>query len=129
LKEFYIEKIEIKKENNEELYEKLLIDLYGKKLTWEEVKNLDSDKLISLMIKLGDSVKIKESKIDINKLADAIQHSRSGFGLAALTEYECKFCSEKEIWSSTAVPNLCKQCSYDMALNFVLNGSDVNKDN
>lgn len=67
------------------------------------------------MYELDEVIKLKESPIDVKKLAYAIQHSRSGVGGCALTEYECKFCGTEELWINTATPGICKSCATEMA--------------
>lgn len=111
-----------------EIYNKLLEDTFGRKLSWNEVKNLDSDNQIHLMVELGKRIKISQSKYDINKLTSAIQHSRSGAGGCAMTEYKCVFCGEKEWWGNTAVPGICKKCAEKMAKVIVLSNFDIEKD-
>jgi hypothetical protein len=128
LDNFYILRIQQKKKGNMEIYNKLLEDMFGRKLTWKEVKELDSDKQIKLMCELERRIKIEKSPYDIKKLAQAIQHSRGGAGGCAMTEFECAFCGEKEWWSNTAVPRICKKCAEDMARNIVLYGMDIMKD-
>lgn len=128
LDNFYILIIQQKKKGNMEIYNKLLEDMFGRKLTWKEVKELDSDKQIKFMCELERRIKIENSPYDIKKLARAIQHSRSGAGGCAITEFKCVFCGEKELWGSTAVPRICKKCAENIATNIVLYGMDIMKD-
>lgn len=128
MKDFYILNIQQKKKGNMDIYNKLLEDTFGKQLSWKEVQQLDSDKQIDLMLELERRIKIHQSKYDIKKLVTAIQHSRSGAGGCAITEFECAFCGEKELWGNTAVPKICKKCAEKMAKTIVLSRFDLEKD-
>lgn len=128
LDNFYILNIQQKKKGNMEIYNRLLEDMFGRKLTWKEVKELDSNNQIKLMYELERRIKIEKSPYDIKKLARAIQHSRSGVGGCAITEFHCAFCGEKELWGNTAVPRICKKCAENMATHIVLYDMDIMKD-
>jgi len=104
------------------------MDIFGKVLSWKEMQEQEKDLLIKMMVQFERAIKIEESPYDIPKLARAIQYSRSGMGGSALTEFECAFCGEIEIWSNTAVPNICRSCSEEMATNIVLYKSDLLKE-
>lgn len=127
MKDFYIDIIAQKKKEDMDIYNKLLQDTFGKILSWKEVQELDRDKQIHLMCELKDRIIKHQSKYDIRKLARAIQNSRSGAGGCAMTEFECAFCEEKEIWDNTAVPKICKKCAEKMAENIVLYNMNLEK--
>jgi hypothetical protein len=128
MKDFYLNSIKAKKRGNKELYEKLILKIFGRKLLWNEVSEANNDQLISLMCELEKEIKIKESQYDISKLARAIQLSRSGAGLCAITEFECLFCGAKENWGNTAIPKICRECSTKMATNIVISKMDILKE-
>lgn len=128
LEDFYIKRIAQKKKGNTLIYEQTLVDLFGKKLTWEEVKQLEREQQMNFCIDLENRTIIYKSKYDIKKLARAIQHSRSGAGLCAMTEFECVFCGKKEWWGNTNVPNICCNCSEKMATEMVLSGLKIEKE-
>jgi len=128
MKNFYINSIAHKKKGNMDIYNKLLQDIFGRVLSWKEVQELDSEKQIHLMCELEDRITKQQSKYDIQKLARAIQYSRSGAGGCAMTEFECAFCGQKEWWGNTAVPKICKKCAEKMAENIVLCNMTIEKD-
>jgi hypothetical protein len=127
LNDFYIIGIQAKKKGNMDIYNKLLNDMFGKVLSWSEVKELSRDNQMKLMLELKRRIQINESKYDIKKLTRAIQNSRSGIGGSAITQFECAFCGEKESWGSTAVPRICKNCAEKMATNIVLYNMNIEK--
>jgi hypothetical protein len=119
--------IQQKKRGNMDTYNKLLVDMFGEKLSWKEVNQLPKESQMKLMLELGKEIDIANSNISISKLASAIQRSRSGVGGSALTEYECAFCGEKEMWINTTVPKICRKCAKAMATNIVLKKIDILK--
>jgi hypothetical protein len=127
LDDFYIIGIQAKKKGNMDIYNKLLVEMFGKKLSWKEVKNLPRNDQARLMIKLKEKITTHESEFDIKKLARAIQNSRGGAGGCAITSYKCNFCGSEESWGNTAVPNICYNCAGDMASNIVLYEMDIKK--
>ncbi|MFO1442921.1 hypothetical protein KDN24_06785 [Bacillus sp. Bva_UNVM-123] len=127
MKDWYILSIEGKKRGNMEIYKKTLMDLFAKELSWSEVKKLNNDQQIKLMVTLERNIKIAKSPFDIKKLATAIQHSRSGAGGCAMTKYKCAFCGIEETWGNTAVPKICRNCATKMAEGIVLRGIDIMK--
>lgn len=128
MKDFYIIAIAKKKKGNMEIYNNLLQDTFGVVLSWKEVQELDRYEQMRLMIELSNLIKLKESKLDIEKLTKAIQFSRSGVGFCVMTEFVCVFCGEKETWGNSATPNICGCCAEKMAENIILNGMDIEKD-
>lgn len=127
MQDWYILSIENNKRGNMDVYKKTLKEIFGKELSWSEVKELSRDNQILLLITLKNNITESNSPIAINKLASAIQHSRSGAGGCAMTEYECAFCGEENVWGNTAVPNICGKCAYKMAENIVFSGMDIMK--
>lgn len=115
--EFYLPRIESMKTLHPELYAQQLMHLFKEELTWEQVSELSSANLIKLMISMRDAIKINQSSIDILKLTRAIQYSRSGLGLCVMTPYTCSFCGKEEVWSNSAVPQICTSCASEMATN------------
>lgn len=128
MQDWYILTIENKKRGNMDVYRTTLNQIFGGELSWSEVKQLSKDDQRRLLITLKDNIAESESPISINKLTRAIQHSRSGIGGSAMTEFECAFCGEKEVWGNTAVPNICGKCASKMAKNIVLQGMNIMKD-
>lgn len=128
LDDFYINRITQKKKGNMKIYDQTLIDLFHRPVTWSEVKNLERNEQMKLCIELERRIKMHESKYDFGKLARAIQNSRSGVGLCAITNFKCAFCDVEEIWGNTNTPNICKKCAEEMATNMILNGSKIEKE-
>lgn len=128
LDDFYILRIQDKKKGYMDTYRKLLVEMFDKELTWTEVKNLPRENQMKLTLQLERRVKIEKSNYSISKLARAIQYSRSGIGLSAMTEFECAFCGEKEWWGSTAIPRICTKCAEKMAENIVIGNHKIEKD-
>ncbi|MEK4824516.1 hypothetical protein NSS71_08155 [Niallia sp. FSL W8-0951] len=128
MEDWCINRIQTKKRGNMEIYENVLLKLFNKKLNWNQVKELNKDNLRKLMVTLERDIKIENSKLDIHKLAKAIQTSRSGAGGSAMTSYECKFCGSEAVWVNTAVPNICLDCATQMAENMVAFELDIFKE-
>lgn len=128
MNDWYIMRLESKKRGNMDIYKKTLRDMFDKELSWNEVKELSREDQMKLTFELDRNIKIAKSPLDISKLARTIQRSRSGAGGCALTEFECSFCGEKEVWSNTNTPNICRKCSTDMATSIVLMEADIFKD-
>lgn len=128
LDDFYWLNIQNKKKGNLDLYKEAIIDVCGKELSWSEVKTLDRKKQIEILYKLDNKIKIRNSPYDIKKFARALQNSRSGAGGCAMTNFNCAFCGEEEIWSNTAVPKICNKCATKMAEKFVIYGLDIMKE-
>ena len=124
----YIMAIQKHKTNNMESYNRVMISLFQRRLSWGEVKELDNDVLIELLSALKKQIAIDQSKYDIEKLAYAIQNSRSGAGGCAMTRYDCLFCGEEEWWGNTATPKICNKCAKQMATRMIVNGSKLEKD-
>jgi hypothetical protein len=123
----YINSIQNNKKGNMDVYKETLIDVVGKEITWTEVKQLDSTNLIKIMCLLDEKIKLKNSPINVIKLARAIQNSRSGIGLSAMTNFNCAFCGITEMWGSSAVPKICLGCATKMAENMAKYSFDVFK--
>lgn len=119
MNDFYLNQIEQKKNERNEVYEQLLIRKYGRVISWEEVKELNYDNLLNLMCDLDKDIKIANSPFDLKKLTEAIQESRSGMGGCAMTLFICAFCGTEEMWSNTATPKICKSCAEKMAMNII----------
>lgn len=128
MKDFYIENIKKQMDKYEEVFITTIKELFGENLSFEEVELLDIDDQRRIMIKLSSNIKVHDSTLDINKLAHAIQDARSGMGGCAMTNYICKLCGSSEIWTSTAIPGICFNCSESIATNIVLQGRDIFKD-
>lgn len=60
------------KRGNMDVYNQLLIEKFGSKLTWNEVKELSQKELFDLRWDLEKEIKIKESPFDLDKLTKAI---------------------------------------------------------
>lgn len=128
MEDFYLKQLEKKKKNHEGLYKEVLHEVVGKEMTWDEVKILGKDQLRTLTYTLSNKIRLYESPIDVNKLAYAIQHSKSGMGGCAMTSFTCGFCGKEEMWSNTAVPNICKGCAKDMATKIAMYHPDLLKE-
>lgn len=128
LNDFYIIRIQQKKKGNMKIYDQTLVDLFNRPITWSEVKDLDRDEQMKLCIELERRIKIHESKYDINNLARAIQHSRSGWGCCSMTDFQCSFCGKVETWVNTNTPSICYECAEKMATNIVLYGMKIEKE-
>ncbi|WP_431785881.1 hypothetical protein [Paenibacillus lactis] len=127
LETFYIDRIQQLKKGNMDVYEQVLKEVRGAMATWEAVKYASRDKQIEIYYKLDDAIKLKNSPIDIKKLSYAIQHSRSGVGGCAMTDFECKFCGKEEMWGNTNTPGICKECATEMARNITKYNYDILK--
>lgn len=125
---FYLNSLYGKKRKHGAIYKELQREIFGKVLNWEEMQKQESDKLRQLLIDLENRVMLMESPIDPEKLARAIQHSRSGIGGSAMTRYNCKFCGKEEVWTNTAVPGICKGCATEMALHIAKHCPNILKD-
>ncbi|WP_223879749.1 hypothetical protein [Paenibacillus spiritus] len=128
LDDFYINRIQQLKKGNMSEYESVLVDVFDQSISWQELKNADRKLQTRVMLKLDEVIKLKESPLDIKKLAYAIQHSRSGAGGCAMTEFECKLCGEVELWSNTATPGICRSCAVDMATNIAKYNYNIMKE-
>lgn len=133
MKDFYLRNVldlikDSKTLSNEPVYEKVSQQMFGSVLSQNELKELSKEELSKLYYQLNRALKEATSPIDIQKLARAIQNSRSGIGGSALTNFVCKFCNEVETWSSTAVPHICMSCATDMARNIVYYQFNILKD-
>lgn len=127
--EFFLNRIERKKEGNQEVFEKVSVEIFGRVLSWEELKEREYDSLLRLMIQLEEAIKMEKSPYDVNKLAYAIQNSRSGMGGCAMTKFNCAFCDTEEMWNNTATPKICKSCAKAMATNIIQYNLSLTKDN
>jgi len=118
------ELLNYQKENNR-LFNQTLNELLGeKKYDLDkkidvETMNLESSEELKLIFKLKK--KFKLDQYNIEKLAKAIQNSRSGIGGSAMTRFECKFCGKIEMWANTATPGICLECAEKMAKQIILN--------
>lgn len=117
----------IKKEHTE-IYNVLIKQLYGQELSWEDVQKLPEKDLAKLYLAFRDAIIYMQSPLSLQKLAYAIQASRSGIGGSAITEFECKFCGKKDHWSNTSTPGICFDCAKDMAF-YIITKFDIFKDN
>ncbi|OZB98106.1 hypothetical protein [Paenibacillus sp. XY044] len=125
---FYISSVQQKKKGHMTEYETVLNEVFGRVISWEEFKNSDRKLQARVMLKLDEVIKLNESPIDIKKLAYAIQHSRSGVGGCAMTEFECKFCGKEELWGNTNTPGICKDCATNMAKNIAKYNYNIYKE-
>jgi hypothetical protein len=124
----YLLTLQNKKKGNMELYKETLIEILGAELSWKEVQALEKDQLRRLTYTFENKIRLHQSPIDVKKLARAIQHSRSGMGGCAMTSFTCHFCNKEEIWSNTAVPNICYECATKMATKIAMYNSDILKE-
>lgn len=124
---FFVDQVNEMKAEYPKLFSEATIAVYGREMTIEEVIEGDERDLIDLMCQLRDSIKIEQSPYSIKKLAYAIQNSRSGIAGCVMTEYECAFCGEKNIWGNTATPSICGACSTKMATEMVLQNCHIVK--
>lgn len=127
VKSYYLMAIENRKKGNRASYEQALLEVCGWILSWEEVKQLDEDCQRELFFNLKRKIALEESKYDVQKLARAIQNSRSGAGGSAMTMYLCAFCGAEEMWGNTAVPKICAGCAKEMANTIILSGMEIEK--
>lgn len=122
MKDFYLKTIAEKKQEHPDVFEAIVMDTFGWVLEWKDVEVLSSHEQIELMCEMEQRIKIKQSPLDIARLAVAIQHSRSGCGLCAITPFTCAFCGTEEEWGNSAVPKICKSCATKMATNMAKQG-------
>ena len=127
LKDFYISRIEQKKKGNMEVYNEVLLEMFGEVIPWSKVKEQDSDKQISIMCSLERRILLKKSPIDVKKMAKAIQNSRSGAGGCAMTGFTCSLCGNEETWTNTATPKICRGCATEMAQQIAMYHHDILK--
>lgn len=125
--EFYLSQIERMKNENPEFFSQHIMSVFQKELSWNDIALLKEKEQIELMISLRDGIKVERSSIDVMKLSQAIQLSRSGFGLCVMTTFNCGLCDKEEVWGSSAVPRICKSCATEMATNIAKNHSDIFK--
>lgn len=125
---FYLNSLYGKKRKYPSIYKELQREIFGKELNWNQMQEQERDNLRHLLIELENRALLMESPIDPEKLARAIQYSRSGIGGAAMTRYECKLCGTEEVWTNTAVPGICKGCATKMALHIAKHCPDILKD-
>lgn len=119
MKNFYIDRIEENQTEHPGVFNRVLAEMFGPHVTWQEVKWKHKETHIKLMCALDNEIKIKESPYCIEKIAHAIQESRSGMGGCAMTKHVCVFCGKEEMWSNTNTPNICHDCATTMARNIV----------
>lgn len=132
MKDFYLRNVldlikRIKNVSEKTIYEGISKQMFGSVLSTSELKELKKEDLSKLFYQLERAINEEISPIDIEKLARAIQLSRSGIGGSALTNYVCRFCDKVETWSNTAVPHICKECATNMAKNIVHSQLDILK--
>lgn len=127
--DFFLNRIELKKAESLKSYEKVLVEIFERVLDWNEVKDLEYDYLLRIMIELEREIKMEKSPYDLDKLAYAIQNSRSGMGGCAMTLFNCAFCGAEEMWNNTATPKICKKCAKEMATNMIQYNNPLTKDN
>lgn len=125
---YYDEKIFKMANEYHGLYLQVLDEMFGKEITWDELINLDRYTKMKIAYELDSKITISKSKYSVERLAYAIQHSRSGLGGSAMTMFKCGLCGEEELWTNTAVPNICKGCAEKMARNIVLSKIKIEKD-
>ncbi|MFS1518579.1 hypothetical protein V1503_19260 [Bacillus sp. SCS-151] len=128
MKDWYVYRVQSMKKDNMKVYYDTLMELFNKKLSWNEVENLGRDQIRELTITFENNITMAKSMMDIEKLSSAIQNSRSGAGGCAITEFECAFCGEMESWGNTSTPKICRNCAYKMAKNIMLHKMDILKD-
>lgn len=125
--DFYIDKLKQLQKQNEELYNKLLIEYFKKLYSIEELKVMDINILRGLVIKMEKEFKLYNSPIKIDVLAKAIQDSRSIVGGRALTKFYCKLCNKEDTYGTTGVPDICYECAKNMAKNIIIQNSQIFK--
>lgn len=106
LETFYIDRIQQMKRGNMTAYEVVLNRIFGRFISWEELKDTERELQARVMIDLDEAIKLNESPFDVRKLARAIQSSRSGAGGCAMTEFKCLFCGEDDE---------CLGCKFDIS--------------
>nr|WP_156736298.1 hypothetical protein [Mycobacterium sp. E3298] len=121
---WFLDSIKHKKRGHKDAYIETLKEVFGSEMSWEELSAQESNKHIEVMCLLEEKIKLKQSPIDVKKMAYAIQHSRSGIGGAAITKYICAFCGVEEMWSNTATPKICLKCATKMAKNIAMTSPD-----
>lgn len=129
MEEYYSNRISQNKKGNEKVYEETCKELFGRVWSDEELKNASNNDLIKLMCTLKDNVQLSRSPIDVKRMANAIQGSRSGISGCAVTDFECAFCGEIETWANTAVPKICTSCATKMAKKLAQRPEQILKDN
>lgn len=77
MQDWYILSIQNHKRGNINIYKQTLHQLFGKELSWSEVKDLSQESQMSLLVTLKDNIAESSSPIAINKLARAILNSSS----------------------------------------------------
>ncbi|WCF11530.1 hypothetical protein NDS46_31730 (plasmid) [Paenibacillus thiaminolyticus] len=128
MKNFYLNSIYGLKRKSPNIYKSLQREVFGSELTWEKMRDQPEDKLRHMTVCLEERILLSVSPIDPEKLAKAIQHSRSGIGGTAMTRYSCKLCRGEDVWTNTATPGICKSCAKKMALNIAKYFPDIFKD-
>lgn len=104
------------KKENEELFQTLLVEYFGKSMTFEEVSLLSNKERYKFHSFIIDSYSLSKVPLDVVALAATIQRSTAGeIGLSVMTDFECKVCGKTSTWGSSAVPVFCASCSENVA--------------
>lgn len=129
MEKIYLNRIlqSIETSKGKERFDVLSKELFNKVLSTEELQSLDRKQQLEIMMELEEREKIDSSCYDVQKIARAIQNSRSGIGGSAFTPFQCAFCAEEECWHNTAVPNICRKCAESMARTIVVNQYTLEK--
>ncbi|MCY9737493.1 hypothetical protein M5X17_27710 [Paenibacillus alvei] len=127
LNEHFIINIAALKRGNMDIYHRLLLDMFGRQLSWGEVKKLKIGELYRLSSGLQEEIELDKSPLDVNKLAYTIQGSRSGIGGSAFTQFTCAFCGQEEMWVNTSTPKICIDCATKMAIHLSRNYKRIMK--
>lgn len=115
-----------------EKHEDLLWEVYGEEVlevlrgSEEEVREVyDEDGLSNLCKWMNDSIRIKESEIDLDKLIKALEGTRGGVGFDAFMEVKCKRCKCEVVRENGVYPEMCFECAFDMAYDVCVSGYRV----
>lgn len=128
LKEFIEKELRNLYEKHREDVGLVIKELYGNNLSLEEVLMKEKREWYKLVRRVKERVKLKESPIDIDKLAFVIQMNWSSIGCRVITPYKCHFCGKEEMWSTSDVPKICKECAKEIAKYVAKNYERILKD-
>ena len=124
LDRFYIDRLYSMRDKEFEHFKPAWGKVVGIDVMLEDVEKMSKQDQGRIYAKVRKEISLLKSPLHVARLAHAIQHSRSGIGGAAMTNFTCKFCGNKEIWGSTAVPHICNGCATNMAESIAIHYKD-----
>lgn len=121
MKKSLIQELKQLKKGNIHLYNNIIENKYGKKLSWKEIEDLPENDFWYINRKLRGLIALKKSIIDKEKLKNIIHQSFKNFNnLIILVDYNCKLCGNK-----SDNPGICLDCANDMSEKIIFNNNHL----